>query len=951
MALKAWREIAIPHDDVLNGTSTQSEFAADLNSVASGKASVEYQDAETFYSRTYITEGMSLLLKNVIMRLNEKGGEPVIQLKTSFGGGKTHSMIAVYHLAKRTCPLNNLQGISALLDTLEFSDIPQANVAVIDGNSLSPGQAWTRGNYKIQTLWGELAWQLGGEEGYKQLEDSDKNRTSPGKDLLASIFTKYGPCVILVDELLAFIRQLIGNDNLPAGTFNSNISFVQALTEACKVVPNCILLASLPESETEVGNDDAKEALVSLEKYFGRVQAIWKPVGTEESFEIVRRRLFKEITDEKAKKEVCRAFFDMYRSENKMLPSETQESVYLERLERAYPIHPQLFDCLYEEWATLEKFQKTRGTLKLLSTVIASLWKQNNTDLFILPSSIPVSDGKVSTELCAVLNGNGWEQVITKDIDGDNSESSKIDMGDPRIGKYLCAKKVSRSIFMKTSPIANEIRTNSHSTQTAKGVASDYILLCCLQPEQNSALYIDAIKKIADKLHYLNISGSGEGADKRYYRFATTANMRKELEDRCNRIKDNDPKVLELLKDILQKLSDLKTLFDFVHRFPESSEIPDDEALRLVYLNPSQFYSSTENFEYAEKAVTNYVKNFGSNLRIHQNRLIFVAPDSKTLNTVEQAAKKYIAWESIIEDAKSGRINLDMYNMKNAQTDCDAVKKALSSQVQNCWKHLFVPFQLPGETDFSLEHLSVNINDLYIKSIETACKENEYVIQKWGPIHLNNTLKTIYWQNSNEPVPVSKFWEDSTKYIYFARLQKRHVLDATVTQSSGSSDYFGLSDGIGNNGKLMGLSLGKQVDLITDETLIVPLDVAKSAIETEKTAQSTQTTTTSSGAGTTTTAMPNPGVGTQTGGAAPAPTPTPKKNHFYIDQKIQFGELAIKANKIYDEIISVLNQSPDVSLDVHISIDAHFSDGADDSIVRGVTENLRTLNMNPGEWS
>ena len=328
MALRAWREIAIPHDDVLNGTSTQSEFAADLNSVASGKASVEYQDAEIFYSRTFITEGMSLLLKNVIMRLNGKGGEPVIQLKTSFGGGKTHSMIAVYHLAKRTCSLDNLQGVSALLNILGFNDIPLANVAVIDGNSLSPGQSWTRGKYQIQTLWGELAWQLGGEEGYKLLEESDRNRTSPGKDLLVSIFANYGPCVILVDELLAYIRQLIGDDKLSAGTFNSNISFIQALTEACKIVPNCILLASLPESESEVGNDDAKAALVALEKYFGRVQAIWKPVGTEESFEIVRRRLFKEITDEKAKKEVCRAFFDMYRAENKMVPTETQESIF-----------------------------------------------------------------------------------------------------------------------------------------------------------------------------------------------------------------------------------------------------------------------------------------------------------------------------------------------------------------------------------------------------------------------------------------------------------------------------------------------------------------------------------------------------------------------------------------------------------------------------------------------
>lgn len=946
MALRAWREIAIPHDDVLNGTSTQSEFAADLNSVASGKASVEYQDAEIFYSRTFITEGMSLLLKNVIMRLNGKGGEPVIQLKTSFGGGKTHSMIAVYHLARRSCPLDNLQGVSALLDILGFNDIPLANVAVIDGNSLSPGQSWTRGKYQIQTLWGELAWQLGGEEGYKLLEESDKNRTSPGKDLLTSIFTNYGPCVILVDELLAYIRQLIGDDKLSAGTFNSNISFIQALTEACKIVPNCILLASLPESETEVGNDDAKAALVALEKYFGRVQAIWKPVGTEESFEIVRRRLFKEITDEKAKKEVCRAFFDMYRAENKMIPSETQESTYLERLEYAYPIHPQLFDCLYEEWATLEKFQKTRGTLKLLSTVIATLWKQNNTDLFILPSSIPISDGKVSTELCTVLNGNGWEQVIAKDIDGDNSESSKIDMGDSRIGQYLCAKKVSRSIFMKTAPIANEIRTNTYASQAVKGVASDYILLCCLQPGQNSALYIDAIKKIADKLHYLNINGNDEGINKRYYRFATTANMRKELEDRCNRIKDDDPKLLKLLKDILGKQSDVKTLFDYVHRFPDSSEIPDDEALRLVYLSPSQFYSSAENFKYAEKAASDYVKNCGSNLRIHQNRLIFVAPDSKTINAVEQAAKKCIAWESIIEDANNGRINLDLYNMTNAKRDFDDGKKALTSQVQNCWKHLIVPLQLLGEVDFTLEHISININELLIKSIETACKENEYVIQRWGPIHLDKLLKTVYWKNSNESVAVSKIWEDSTKYIYFARLQKRYVLDETITHASNSSDYFGLSDGIENNGKLMGVSIGKQVDFITNETLLVPLDVAKAAVENERIIQTPKTSTMS---GSDIFGQPTSTI--DSGSQMPETVPVPKKTRFYLNQKIQSGELLIKANKIYDEIISVLNQSPDVNLDVCISIDAYFADGADEKIVRDVSENLSALKMSQGEWS
>lgn len=942
--MRPWREIAIPHDDVLNGTSTQAEFAADLNSVASGTASAEYQDAKTFYSRTYITEGMSLLLKNVIMRLNGKGGEPVIQLKTSFGGGKTHSMIAVYHLAKHSYPLNELQGIPSLLDTLEFNDVPQAYVAVIDGNKFAPGQPWQRGKYRIQTLWGELAWQLGGEEGYKLLEESDKNRTSPGKDILVSLFTKYSPCVILVDELLAFIRQLIGNDTLPAGTFNTNISFIQALTESCKIVPNCIMLASLPESASELGTDDAKQALDALEKYFGRVQAIWKPVATEESFEIVRRRLFKSITDENAKKEVCRAFFDMYRKENMSFPSETQESAYLERLERAYPIHPQLFDCLYEEWATLDKFQKTRGALKLLSTVIAALWKQGNADYFIMPSSLPLSDGKVSTELCSVLNENGWEQVISKDIDGDNSESSKIDTADTRIGAYQCAKKVSRAIFMKTAPVS--------SGQTVKGVASDDILLCCMQPGQVAAYYSDALGKIADKLHYLNISGSGEGADKRYYRFVTTANMRKELEDRVNRIKDLDPKLLDLLKDGLKKLSNIRSLFEYVHPFSESSEIPDDENLRLVFLNPNQYYSSTEEIRYAQDAALDCTNHFGSSLRVHQNRLLFVAPDGKLVATVENTAKKCIAWESIIDDASNGRINLDIYNLKSAKSDFETQKKVLESQIQSCWKHLLVPSQEAGGNTVEIEHAVVNTRDDFIRSLETECLENEFVIEKWGPVHLKNLLENIYWKNSQEPLTLKKLWEDSTKYIYFERLKNKNVLYETVRQASLSADYFGIADGADANGKLMGLSLGRQFDFPTDDTLLVPLEIAMAQLNAQNQAQTQKTPAPPSSFGSssktsqTSSAMPEQKDGGQATDSAPK-----KNTQFYTEQKIPFGELVVKANKIYDEIISVLNQSPDVELDVRLSIEAKFPNGADSSIVRAVNENLKALNLDSGEWS
>lgn len=251
---------------------------------------------------------MRLLLTSVAKRLNGKGGDPVIQLQTAFGGGKTHTMLAVYHLACRPGSLDELPGIPLILDQAGIMDVPRARVCVLDGNDHAPGQSWKHGKQNIQTLWGELAWQLGGQEGYAMVKDSDLTGTSPGKEGLRALLERYSPCVILIDELVAYVRQFADGKALSGGSFDSNLSFAQALTEATKLVPNAILLASLPESEVEAGSEKGVAALKALEKTFGRFQAIWKPVGKEESFEIVRRRLFEPVRDTAMRDEVCRAF-------------------------------------------------------------------------------------------------------------------------------------------------------------------------------------------------------------------------------------------------------------------------------------------------------------------------------------------------------------------------------------------------------------------------------------------------------------------------------------------------------------------------------------------------------------------------------------------------------------------------------------------------------------------
>ena len=493
MSLKPWREIATPHKDVLAGTFKQSEFAADITQVTNGMAPAEYQDAEQFFARTYITEGMRLLLISVAQRLAGQGGDPVIQLQTAFGGGKTHTLLAVYHLASRSVPTSRLTGIPPLLDEAGITDLPEARVAVIDGIKLSPSQPRKYGKHTINTLWGELAWQLLGEAGFEQVADSDRDGTSPGKEILTNLIHQAAPCVILMDELVAFIRQLEIGKQYKAGTFDSNASFIQALTEAMKAAPNAILLASLPESEVEAGGTMGQRAMESLEKYFARIESVWKPVATEEAFEIVRRRLFENPGDRAEVEGISHQFSDFYRQHADKFPTETQSNEYFERLCRSYPIHPEIFDRLYEDWSTLEKFQRTRGVLQYMAIVIHRLWNTDNRDALIMPGTLPLDDSNVRTKSIHYLL-QGWEPVIEREIDGPHSVPFKIDGLDTRFGSVQAARRTTRTIFLGSAPAA--------ANQAVRGTQTERILLGAVQPGQTVGVFEDVLKRLRDRLHY-----------------------------------------------------------------------------------------------------------------------------------------------------------------------------------------------------------------------------------------------------------------------------------------------------------------------------------------------------------------------------------------------------------------------------------------------------------------
>ena len=383
--LKPWREIVTPHADVASGRYQHAEFAADLWQVHLGEGSDEYRKPPEFFRRTYLTESLKRLLVGGVQRISGKGGDPVVQLQTNFGGGKTHSMLALYHLFSGA-NASELPGVDSVLADAGVKSLPKAKCVVLVGNKISPGNPVSKPDGTVvRTLWGELAYQLGGKKAFARIKADDENATNP-VDVLRELFKEYGPCLILIDEWVADARQLHDQSDLPAGGFETQFTFAQALTESAKLAGNCMLVISLPASDTsgsphtqaddvEVGGIRGREALERLRNVVGRVESSWRPATAEEGFEIVRRRLFEPLTADAFKHRdiTARAFADLYRTQGAEFPPECKGGDYEKRIQAAFPIHPEIFDRLYTDWSTLVKFQRTRGVLRLMAAVIHSL--------------------------------------------------------------------------------------------------------------------------------------------------------------------------------------------------------------------------------------------------------------------------------------------------------------------------------------------------------------------------------------------------------------------------------------------------------------------------------------------------------------------------------------------------------------------------------------------------
>lgn len=939
--LKPWREVLPPHHDVATGNFHASEFAADLYKVANGgEVDADYADPVEFFKRTFLTEGLRDLIGRAVRRLaGDSNASPVINLQTNFGGGKTHSMLSLWHVAAGLPVGQFPQDTQELLNNSGYAGATVNRVAIV-GNHLSPSGVPKADGTHVNTIWGELAWQLGGRKAYKLVEQSDSDRTPPG-EALHNLLATYSPAVILIDEWVSYARSLVGRDDLAGGTFDDQFTFAQSLTEAVKGTPGVLLAISIPASEAgndddapvgnaeEVGGTHGLEALKRLQNVVRRVADQWRPASSDEAYHIVKQRLFTQ-PDAAALAAIgatARAYIEMYRKYSDDFPREARDPAYENRIKQTYPIHPELFDTLYEEWSSLERFQRTRGVLRLMSTVIHALWTGEDASPLIMPGSIPLATSNVNSELTQYLQ-DSWKAIIDADVDGPNSEPARIDKDRPLFAQRSLTKRLARTVFFGAAPT---VAPGAES----KGIGTQRVFLGTAVPGDIPGNFHASLTQLADRATYF-YSGSGK------YWYDLQANISRTAKDQAERLHKEEVWAEIALR--LQGQSKTRADFAGVHVNPESNaDIPDIDEARLVILHPKVSHkrgTDSAAKEFADKAT----EQRGTANRTHRNMLVFLAADEARLDELDNATRDYLGWSHVL----GNEADLDLtQNQKNqaAQKKSQA-DQTVASRLLQTFIWALVPIQPNPGARFSIREIKVEGQSTSLAERASRRLGNDGDLstrQAASTIRLAINKVPQIWKDGH--VALGTLWGLYSDYPYMPRLKDRLVLDEGILDLPliWHTDAFALATGYdASAGRYVGLWTqddGTTAPVATDSLLLV-----QPAVATRQLAEETVVDVDDDGEG-----GDGGGRGTLPPSPPNPPGPSPDvpavkiKTRFYGTKTLNADKIALDFKNIADEVLTHLRADPDVTLTVSIEIEASNEQGFDEARIRTVSENAHTL--------
>ena len=610
------------------------------------------------------------------------------------------------------------------------------------------------------------------------------------------------------------------------------------------------------------------------------------------------------MTDEayKQRDAVARTFVDFYQRQHQEFPVECRDGEYERRLKEAYPIHPEVFDRLYEDWSTLLRFQRTRGVLRLMAAVIHSLWEKGDRSPLIMPSLVPIDDPRVQSELTSYLPDR-WVPIIESDVDGPNSLPLRLDGQFSNLGKLNACRRVARTVYLGSAPLKDAAR---------KGMDDRRVKLGCVLPGESAAIFGDALRRLAGSATYLYQDGSRVWYD-------TQPTVTKLARDRAAQLERDPDKVAEEIRRRVQADAAKRGDFHGVHCFPrEAADVPDDPSVRLVILGTDAFYIKGGKSP-AEAAARQLLDSRGTAPRLCRNAVVFLAPDRTRLQDLEGAVRMYLAWQSIVGEKET--LNLDPLQVKQAETRLKEEDGRVKGQMPEVFQWLLVPVQSKPDDKVGWEALRLMATGELAVRASTRLRREELLVTSYGSTRLRMDLDRIpLWQDH---VEIRQLADHYSKYTYLQRVEDPSVIAEAVRDGVGlltwETDTFAYAESYDEEkGRYLGLRAGATLTtpLTADSPgLVVRPEVARKQMDAEVEPDPAP------GPG------PGPGPGAGPGpGPGPVPPKTgPKRFHGTVDvDPVRAGKAV---GLIAEEVVSHLTGLVGSKVKVTLEIEAEIPDG------------------------
>lgn len=676
--LPPWTQIALPHDDVRDEQAVKAEYAVNLGKIDRNDPNVprNYADPRAFFEATYLTDDLRRLLSDAMAALSGKNVDRVLQLRTPFGGGKSHTLVGLYHLAKSRAKLAGLKDLAAIPD-------PGAvRVAALPCADLSPGLTRApEAGVKINTLWGELAYRLGGREGFEVVRPIDEVPSAPGQEVIEQLLEwKKGATLILADEVLVYVEKAMAVKAGDSSLGRQTLTFLMQLTEAVAGDPKAALVYSLQAS---VGEAMGAEGLLDmLDKLVGRVDARRVPVQDRQVREIIRRRLFKSLGDESARKRVAEAFAEQHRqflistAETKADKSRVDEEAkrVAEDILAAYPFHPGLIRLMYERWGSLPSYQRTRGALQFLGTVVHVLFKRGHAGPLIGPGDVPLDDPDVRSEFFRqVGEREKWDSVLDADVATERARARRVDR---RIGEASPALLQAR--VGTTTATALTLYSFGARKDELRGVDRMEVISALLRPGVEPPTVDAALGDLREALLYLHVSGGR-------FRMDTIPSLTKLIEEAIAAVDADD-----VIRRIRTTLEGMVGSASSAILWPEhAGRIPDRRREFLFAYLPLEWAenSSERNETMARELLVRTGSEKGGKRRF-RNGVAFVLPQKAQTEQARALARRVQALEGLKRKAKANHIQVSAEQkdeidekLKDANRDFDGACRAIYAQV------------------------------------------------------------------------------------------------------------------------------------------------------------------------------------------------------------------------------------------------------------------------------